>query len=125
MYVVMASGDECTVRWRADRLPELPPGQERTYFLAFDGWAKDGDPNTEHSDGVEPWPFHGMSGYPYSADESYPDDPVHRAYMEQWNTRSAVRLTRDLAAEARGGTGPIASPSPARETMVDSGEERR
>jgi hypothetical protein len=100
MYAIMASGDECTVRWRADRLPPLAAGMARTYFLMFDGWAKDGDPNTTHSGAVEPLPFHAMSGYPYRADEAYPSTPAHRAYREGMNTRSPVRLTRDLVAEA-------------------------
>jgi tetratricopeptide (TPR) repeat protein len=102
MYVVMASGDECTVRWRADRLPALESGRVRTYFLAFDGWAKDGDPNTTLSGEVEPLPFHAMSGYPYGPTESYPDDAEHRAYREEWNTREGIRLTRDLAGLAEG-----------------------
>ena len=72
MYVVMASGDECTVRWRADRLPTRPAGFERTYFLVFDGWAKDGDPNATLSDRVGPLPFHAMSGYPYGGRGSLP-----------------------------------------------------
>ncbi len=101
MYAIMASGDECTVRWRADRLPALPAGLERTYFLVFDGWAKDGDPNTTWATQVEPLPFHAMSGYPYGEDEAYPDTPEHRAYREGMNTRRAERLTRDLVAEAR------------------------
>ncbi len=72
----------------------------RTWFLCFDGWAKDGDPNTTWAEQVEPLPFHGMSGYPYGPDEKYPDDEVHQAYLREWNTRPAVRLTRDFAAEA-------------------------
>lgn len=100
MYAILASGDECTVRWRADRLPELPAGWERTYFLVFDGWAKDGDPNTTHAEQVEPLPFHAMSGYPYGPDEAYPDDEAHRAYRAEWNTRPGRRLVRDLVAEA-------------------------
>ena len=28
---------------------------------------------TAYPDTVEPLPFHGMSGYPYRADEHYPD----------------------------------------------------
>jgi hypothetical protein len=75
----------------------------RTFFLAFDGWAKDGDPNTTLSGHVEPLPFHAMSGYPYGPTEAYPADATHRAYREEWNTREGIRLTRDLAglAESR------------------------
>ncbi|MCA9753383.1 MAG: hypothetical protein KC591_14410, partial [Gemmatimonadetes bacterium] len=110
MYVIMATGDECTVRWRADRLPPLSAGQERTYFLLFDGWAKDGDPNTTLANQVEPLPFHGMSGYPYRDDESYPDDEAYRDYRATWNTREPVRTTRDLVAEARAGAAGSAVP---------------
>jgi hypothetical protein len=101
MFVIMASGDECTLRWRAAKLPALAGGFERTYFLVFDGWAKDGDPNTFESGRVEPLPFHGMSGYPYGAAEAYPSDEAHREYQATWNTREGVRLTRDLPAEAK------------------------
>jgi hypothetical protein len=101
MYVIMATGDECTVRFRADALPPLAPGTVRTFFAVFDGWAKDGDPNTSLATEVEPLPFHGMSGYPYRDDESYPTSPEHEAYRAEWNTRRPERLTRDLVAEAR------------------------
>lgn len=104
MYVIMASGDECTVRWRADRLPFLPADYARTYFLVFDGWAKDGDPNATLSDRVGPLPFHAMSGYPYAPTEVYPEDPAHVAYQAEWNTRAPRPLGRDLVAESRQGT---------------------
>jgi hypothetical protein len=106
MYVIMGSGDECTVRWDAGRLPALPEGFTRTYFLAFDGWAKDGDPNTTLATEVEPLPFHGMSGYPYGGDESYPSTPEHDAYRTEWNTREPQRLTRDYLAESREAAAP-------------------
>jgi hypothetical protein len=38
---------------------------------------------------VEPLPFHGMSGYPYGADEHYPDGPEHQRYLRTYNTRPA------------------------------------
>jgi tetratricopeptide (TPR) repeat protein len=98
---ILASGDECSLRFSASALPEPPAGHARTYFLAVDGWVKDGDPNTAHGDAVEPLPFHGMSGYPYRAGEAFPDDDVHRAYRAEWNTRAPQRLVRDLASEAR------------------------
>ncbi len=40
---------------------------------------------------MEPLPFHGMSGYPYGADESFPNTPEHRAWRSEWNTRPAYR----------------------------------
>ena len=100
MFVIMATGDECTLKWRADRLPPLAPGLQRTYLFLFEGWAKDGDPNTSLAQHVRPLPFHAMSGYPYGAQEHYPDDPLHRAYQAEWNTRRASRVTRDFVADA-------------------------
>jgi hypothetical protein len=116
MYAIMATGDECSVRFRADRLPALPPGWIRTYLAVFDGWAKDGDVNTTHGGQVEPLPFHTMSGYPYPSSEQYPDDENHRAYRAEWNTRTVGRWTRDLLAESRAGTvapAPTLAPAPA------------
>jgi len=101
MYAIMASGDECTLKYRAADLPELGPDQERTYFLFFDGWAKDGDLNTTWSETVEPLPFHAMSGYPYAKTESYPQDEAHQEYLRTWNTRPAKVLLRDFQEMAR------------------------
>jgi hypothetical protein len=110
MYAIMASGDECTLRWSAARIPPVEEGWTRTYFLAFDGWAKDGDPNTKFSDNVEPLPFHAMSGYPYGPDEIYPAGESHVAYRSEWNTRTAVRFTDDLVAAATEAIPPLSGP---------------
>ncbi|MFM7282491.1 MAG: hypothetical protein ACKO32_12010 [Planctomycetia bacterium] len=32
-----------------------------------------------------------MSGYPYRADEHFPDSAEHRAWRREWNTRPARR----------------------------------
>ena len=63
--IVMGSGDELKLRFRADALPALPAGWRRDFLLKVDGWAKDRDPNTAYSSSVEPLPFHAMSVYPY------------------------------------------------------------
>ena len=63
-YVVMNAGDELTLIFDASSLPELPPGWRRDYVLHTDGWVKDGDLHTAFSQTVEPWPYHGMDGYP-------------------------------------------------------------
>src|SRR5262249_14520719 len=44
--VVMAAGDEMTVRFSAWGLPPLKPGWKRDFFLYASGYAKDGEPNT-------------------------------------------------------------------------------
>jgi len=61
----------------------------RDFLLYLDGWAKDRDPNTIEALNVEPLPFHGMSGYPYRADEHFPDTEAHRAWRRDWLTRPA------------------------------------
>ncbi len=100
-FVILGAGDALTVRFDASALPPLRAGWTRDYLVFFDGWAKDRDPNTIEALYVEPLPFHGMSGYPYGPDESYPDDAEHRAYRREWNTRPAKRWIEPLAPGAR------------------------
>jgi tetratricopeptide (TPR) repeat protein len=85
--VIMGSGDELRLRFDSRHLPPPAPGWKRDYLLFVDGWAKDADANTAFSGSVTPLPFHAMSSYPYPAGEHYPDDPAHRAYQDQYNTR--------------------------------------
>lgn len=95
MYVIMNAGDEMTVEFDADKLPPLQDGWVRSFILYSDGWDKDGDINTLHSQSVEPLPFHGMSAYPYPEGESYPSDPEHLRHRLEYNTR---RVNHDLPA---------------------------
>ncbi len=94
--VIMGSGDELKLEFDARSLPPLPRGWQRDWLLKVDGWAKDRDANTAFSQSVEPLPFHGMSGYPYRKDESFPSTPAHREWMEKYNTRPAMRVLRAL-----------------------------
>jgi hypothetical protein len=94
--VIMGSGDELRLRFRADAFPPPPSGWTRDYLLKVDGWAKDRDPNTAFSSTVEPLPFHGMSVYPYPNTEHFPDDPAHEQYRREYNTRPALKLIRSL-----------------------------
>jgi hypothetical protein len=94
--LIMGSGDELAMRFSSAHLPALPPGWARDFLLFVDGWAKDGDANTAHSQTVEPLPFHGMTAYPYPINEHFPDDRLHREYREQFNRRPALRLLRPL-----------------------------
>ena len=91
-FVLLGSGDAIDLRFDARVLPPPATGFTRTLLLDLDGWAKDGDPNTVHAQTVEPLPFHGMSGYPYRADEAFPDDPLHADWRAEWNTRPGRRL---------------------------------
>jgi len=88
-FIVMGSGDALHVRFDARDLPPPAEGMVRDYLVFMDGWAKDRDPNTIEALEVEPYPFHGMSGYPYGPDESFPDGPEHREWRRAWQTRPA------------------------------------
>jgi hypothetical protein len=94
--VIMGSGDEVQLRFRAAGLPQLPMGWKRDFLLLVDGWAKDADANTAFSQSVLPLPFHSMSRYPYPAAEHFPDDAQHAQYQREYNTRPALRLIRRL-----------------------------
>ena len=87
MYVVFGPGDEITVEFDARDAPPLPAGWRRDFLLYSDSWLKDADFNTGTGQAVEPLPFHGMSRYPYGADESYPTDAEHQGYLRRYNTR--------------------------------------
>ena len=95
MYVIMNAGDEMTVEFDADKLSPLQDGWVRGFILYSDGWDKDGDINTLHSQTVEPLPFHGMSAYPYPEGESYPSNPEHLRHRLEYNTR---RVNHDFPA---------------------------
>ena len=87
MYVITRSGDQIEVSFDVSHLPPLPQGWVRDYLVYVDGFGKDMDVNSAHSDTVEPLPFHGMSAFPLPAGESYPDTEAHRRYRREWNTR--------------------------------------
>ncbi|MBK7874862.1 MAG: VCBS repeat-containing protein [Planctomycetes bacterium] len=88
-FVILGSGDALTLSFDATKVTPPASGMRRDYLVFLDGWAKDRDPNTVQALEVEPLPFHGMSGYPYGANERFPDDEVHRAWRAEWNTRPA------------------------------------
>jgi hypothetical protein len=95
-YIIMGPGDELQLLFDGRDLPAPKMGYTRNFLLFVDGWAKDGDLNTAHSKTVGPLPFHSMSSYPYPANESYPDGPIHQEFIKQYNTRPALRLIRPL-----------------------------
>ncbi len=98
-YVIMGTGEALEVHFDASQVPPLPAGYRRDYLLYLDGWAKDRDHNTLEALEVEPLPFHGMSGYPYGPDESFPTDEAHQTWRAEWNTRPAQAWLERLANE--------------------------
>ncbi len=85
--VVLGAGDEMALVFDGSALPAPAPGMRRSLFLESHGWDKDADRNTFAAAQVEPLPFRGMSGYPYGPDEAFPDTPLHRDYLEKYQTR--------------------------------------
>jgi len=94
--VVMATGDEMTLRFSARGLPRLKPGWRRDFFLYARGYAKDGEPNTAYFRTVEPLPFFAMPNYPYAPGERYPDTERLREYLRDYETRPAHLLIPPL-----------------------------
>jgi hypothetical protein len=95
--VVMAPGDEITVRFDARRLPPLKPGWVRDFFLYTHGWAKDGEPNTAFASTVQPLPFRKMSNYPPAAQDVAPSGDDYRRYLRKYLTRPRMALIPPLA----------------------------
>ncbi len=87
MYVIANAGDEMTIEFEVDPLPELKNGWKRDFLIYSVGWVKDGDMNTAHGQTVEPLPFHEMSEYPYPEEEYFPSDYEYQRYMETYNVR--------------------------------------
>jgi hypothetical protein len=98
--VVMATGDEMTVSFDAARLPALPSGWRRDFFLYARGYAKDGEPNTADFRTSEPLPFYEMPNYPYPASQ-YPDSAAIRQYIHSYETRPGHDLIPQLAPASR------------------------
>ncbi|MBT5802529.1 MAG: tetratricopeptide repeat protein [Gemmatimonadetes bacterium] len=86
-FVIMLHGDELTIEFDATTLPPPAAGIERSFLLYADGFGKDMDFHSGNSLSVEPLPFHGMSAYPYPADERYPQTSAHLEYLQDYNTR--------------------------------------
>lgn len=80
-YVIMNAGDELVFQF-----PALDPPKEgwtRDFVLIGDGWVKDGDYNTGHSETVLPLPYHGMEDYAKKPGLLH-EDPVYQKHKEDW-----------------------------------------
>ncbi len=86
-YIISNAGDEVTILFDAESLPQIKKGWKRDFFVNSVGWVKDGDINTAHGNTVMPLPFHGMKSYPLSAGDTYPSSPDLIMYNKEYNTR--------------------------------------
>jgi hypothetical protein len=89
-YIISNAGDETSITFKARLLPELPKGWKRDFLIHSVGWVKDGDINTALGNTVLPLPFHGMSSYPPSENDHYPNDLDHQKFIKEYNTRTVT-----------------------------------
>ncbi|MCL5876323.1 MAG: hypothetical protein M1540_00740 [Candidatus Bathyarchaeota archaeon] len=89
MFVVGRQGDQVNMQFSTENLSPVAEGMERDYFFVVACWFK--DPPGAWGYGfeftVDPMPFLDMTGFPYTAAESYLYDAAHLAYLQQYNTR--------------------------------------
>ena len=82
-YVIMNAGDELRLRFPAQPAPA--DGWQRDFVLIGDGWEKDGDYNTGHSQTVLPLPEHAKPDYGSGpAPAALEDDPVYKRRPDDW-----------------------------------------
>jgi tetratricopeptide (TPR) repeat protein len=86
-FAIFGSGEEIDAEFAAATLPALPAHWKRDYFFYANGYVKDMDFYEALPFTVADMPFHGMSAYPYSKSEHYPDDKSAVGYQLNWNDR--------------------------------------
>lgn len=89
MFVIGRQGDQVNMQFSTANLSAPAPGMVRDYFFVVACWFKDppGAWGYGFNFTVDPMPFMAMSGFPYPANETYPYDAAHIAYIQQYNTR--------------------------------------
>ncbi|MFK5889133.1 MAG: FG-GAP-like repeat-containing protein [Flavobacteriaceae bacterium] len=86
-YIISNAGDETSINFDQKQLPKLKKGWQRDFFIHSVGWVKDGDLNTATGATVLPLPYHGMTSYPPSKDDVYPNNEELQKYNKTYNTR--------------------------------------
>ena len=93
-FAVFGTGEDIDAEFDAAALPPLPGDWKRDYFFYANGFVKDMDFYEATPFTVAEMPFHGMSTYPYSAREHYPDDKMSNGYRLEWNGRFESGVNR-------------------------------
>ena len=82
-YVIMNAGDEMSLRFNAEAVPEA--GWHRDYVIAGDGWIKDGDYNSTYSRTVLPLPHHTRTVYE-TPPGKLEDEWAYKHHPRDWTT---------------------------------------
>ena len=84
--VLVAGGDELTLKFAADSLPPVPAGQTRDFFLQVTGWDKDADYHVARGDEIAPLPWRGLEDQHYGTQPrpAFPSDALHEQYNTRW-----------------------------------------
>lgn len=84
--VTVAAGDELTLSFASEGLPQIPSGHARRFFLWTVGWNKDADYHVAAGDRIEPMPWHGMDDARHGreARPSFPSDALHQQFNTRW-----------------------------------------
>jgi hypothetical protein len=98
-FVTSRPGDEIALAFDARRLPAAPAGWKRTFFLVSDGFSKEMDINSATPDSLGPFPFHGMTRYPYAPPERFPMTERIARLREQYDTRVVAAPVASLDSE--------------------------
>ncbi len=86
-FAIFGSGEEIAADFDTAKLPALPSGWRRDYFFYANGFVKDMDWWDASPFTVAQLPFHGMSAYPYTGTEEFPQDAQSIDYQLNWNDR--------------------------------------
>jgi tetratricopeptide (TPR) repeat protein len=89
-YVIVASGDEMSLRFPEQPAP--PEGWLRDYVIMGDGWIKDGDYNSTFSKTVLPLPYHAKQEY-ITPPGKLEDEWVYKRYPEDWQNYHTRYIT--------------------------------
>ncbi len=90
-HVVFGCGDEMTLEFAVSEEP-LPGGWTRDFVLYNIGWEKDCNTNGVLGRTTEPYPFVGMSAYPYPPNEAPPGGAADQEHLDTWQTREMEHL---------------------------------
>jgi Tfp pilus assembly protein PilF len=89
-YVIVASGDELSLRFPEQQAP--PPGYVRDFVLIGDGWIKDGDFNSTFSKTVLPLPYHAKDLY-VTPPGALEDEYVYKQHSDDWQNYHTRYIT--------------------------------